>query len=70
MNHRFRVEQIEPFKYTVEDSEWSTILGTFGLRESAEAFASLMNGQVIDADILRATAVARLDGKPATVDAT
>jgi hypothetical protein len=68
--NRFRVEQIEPYKYTVEDTEWSTILGTFGLRESAQAFAHLLNGREFEAGLYRDRAINRLDGKPAPVDAT
>lgn len=67
---RFAVHQIEPFKFTVESEEWTTVLGTFGLRESADAFAALMNRKMIDADDGRAAVIARLDGKAATVDAT
>jgi hypothetical protein len=68
MNNRFRVEQVENL-WTVEDTDFETILGTFGLRESAEAFAALVNGGEVDPHWHRVKVLNRLDGRPSPVDA-
>lgn len=56
---RFAVHQIEPYRWTVEDTDYETVVGTFGLKESADAFAALMNGG--DMPWHRAVVIGRLD---------